>query len=52
VRGIKIQLSTLYSFIFKRKEKKKIEEENYLTPLHPILSPAWVEDLKQPYYSV
>jgi len=31
VRGIKIQFSIPYSFIFKRKEK--IEEENYLTPL-------------------
>jgi len=33
VRRIKINISIPYSFIFKRKEKKKIEEENYLTPL-------------------
>jgi len=30
-RGIKMQLSLPYSFIFKRKEKS--EEENCLTPL-------------------
>jgi len=36
-RGTKVQLSIPYSFIFKRKEK--IEEEKYLTPPHPTLSP-------------